>query len=67
MIKKTGKKKFELKFDGRVRNNGLTMDQIRQFNEEKGRIFFGLTKSERKQLTENVAKKINEVIKKLFS
>lgn len=65
-MKRTGKLKYEIAFDNRKKKNGLTPEQIKDYLEEKGFVFFKLANSERKKLEDNVAKKMQKEIEKIF-
>lgn len=64
-LKKVSNKKYSVVFK-EGRNDGERNVIIKNRVEKAGRVFFGLTKTERRILEKNLAKKINEVIKKIF-
>ena len=63
--KKIQKTKYLFTFNPQ-RNDGKSNLDIAKWFQEKGRKFFELSNSERKQFERKVAKTINEAIKKLF-
>lgn len=65
-LKKISGKRYNVVFN-EDRDDGETNAQLKRWNEKKGRVFFGLTKAERRTLERNVQKKINELVKRLFS
>lgn len=65
MFKKVGKK-YVIGFDGRRSRNGKKPSEIKDFGEEKGFKWFGLTANEREELEQNVARKIEKEVAKIF-
>lgn len=64
--RKIGANKYEVAFDNRRKRNGKSPEQIKDYLEEKGFVFFGLAKQEREQLNEKVAAKLEKEIAKIF-
>ena len=64
IFKKNGNK-YEIGFDNRRKKNGVSPEQIKDYNEDNGRLWFGLTADERDKLQKNVGKKIEKEIGKL--
>lgn len=64
-FKKVGKK-YVIDFDNRRKRNGKSPTEIKDALEKIGFVFFGLAAEEREQLEQNLAKKINKEIKKIF-
>lgn len=64
-LTKVNGKKYIVEFEESRDDDKLNTDLVK-YNEEKGRTFFGLTKTERRTLERNVQKKINALVKKTF-
>lgn len=60
------KKTYTIGWDERRKRNGLSPTELKDELEKKGFKFFGLTADERKTLEEQVFKKIEKEIKKIF-
>lgn len=65
VLKKIKNTKFEVVFEEK-RDDGKQNSDLVKYNADKGRTFFGLSKSERRTLERNVTKKVNELFKKIF-
>lgn len=64
-LEKVNSRKYRVELED-DRDDGESNNQIRKYNEQKGRTFFGLTKSDRRTLERNVQKKLAVLMRNLF-